>query len=798
MAHQSIGNLIRQEQEDNFIILYTENGKIRIAEMEFGALRVQAARGEEDFNDFSYAVTNTKRKSIAIASETDEELIIHNKYFDTRVSKFPLRITFFKKDGSIINADEPAFGIAWDGEEVCNYKSLNKGEIFTGMGEKTGPLNKAGRQYQHWNTDEFGYHSDTDPLYTSTPFYFAKNAKNWYGIFLDNSSKTTFNFGASNHRFSFFKAERGQLNYYFFHSDDPSEILKQYCQLTGFTAIPPKWSLGYQQCRYSYYPASELLNLAENFRDRQIPADVLYLDIHYMDAYKVFTWHPERFAQAREMLAALKKKGFKVVVIIDPGVKIEKGYSVMEEGIKEDVFVKYPDGEKYSGEAWPGKIYFPDFTKEKARKWWANYFKDLVEDGIDGFWNDMNEPAVWGKNVPDLVEFEYDGQKENHKLAHNIYGMQMARATFEGAEYALAGKRPFVLTRSAFSGIQRYAAVWTGDNVSNEDHLFLGARLITQLGLAGVPFSGNDIGGFIGESDIPLFRRWIALGAFTPFYRGHTMINSRDAEPWSFGEEAEEIARNYITLRYKLMPYIYSCFYQHSQDGSPLNKALLLDFPQDEKIFKGEFQNQYLFGPSLLVCPVGPQQSLLKVYLPKGDWYDFFTDKKYKGEEEYIIECPNDKLPVFVKEGAIIPGQNPVQNNSEKNNGELILHLYKGKSNSEFELYEDDGETYAYRNGAFALRHIQYDPKASSLLIAQQKGTYKSDFKKVKLYLHGFDIESLKLGAKSLKVKKEDFRFIEPVSNFDPFEDAADKSKIIKDLAFVNFDFVKDEIIIRI
>ncbi len=592
---KSIGNYIKHTVEQNSITFHSEHEKLRISELENGGIRVQAVRENEDFKSFSYSVSNSGMKSVKILTDNESECIIANVWFHIRVRKFPLRLSFEKYDETVICEDEPAFGIAWDGEEVCNYKILHKKEVFTGMGEKTGPLNKAGRQYIHWNTDEFGYHQDTDPLYTSTPFYFAKNGKNWYGIFLDNTSKTTFNFGASNHRFSFFKAERGQLDYYFFHSENPAEILKQYCHLTGFTPLPPKWSLGYQQCRYSYYPETEVLNMALNFRERKIPADVLYLDIHYMDAYKVFTWHPERFAKAKQMLAKLKEQGFKVVVIVDPGVKIEKGYHVMEEGLKEDIFLKYPDGDNYIGEAWPGAIYFPDFTKEKARKWWASYFQEMVNDGVAGFWNDMNEPAVWGKNVPDLVEFDYDGEKVNHKLGHNVYGMQMARATFEGARNALKGKRPFILTRSAFSGIQRFAAVWTGDNVSDENHLFLGARLITQLGLAGVPFCGNDIGGFIGEANIPLFRRWIALGAFTPFYRGHTMINSRDAEPWSFGEEAEEIARNYISLRYRMMPYIYSAFYQHSQNGLPLCRALLLDFPQDEKLFEGAYQNQYLF-----------------------------------------------------------------------------------------------------------------------------------------------------------------------------------------------------------
>jgi alpha-glucosidase len=779
------------------IVFETESEKLRLQEMAHGGIRVQAIREGEEFNDFSYAVSNANVKPINILIDEVDYFIISNTEFHVRVQKSPLRLSFETHKEEVINADESAFGISWDGDEVCNFKKINEGEIFTGMGEKTGPLNKNGKYFVHWNQDEFGYHGDTDPLYTSTPFYFAKNGDHWYGIFLDNTSKTHFNFGASNHRFSFFKCERGQLNYYFFHSKNPMDILKQYCHLTGFTPLPPKWSLGYQQCRYSYYPDTELLSLAQNFRDRKIPADVLYLDIHYMDAYKVFTWHPERFAKAKEMLAKLKEQGFKVVVIIDPGVKIEKGYNVMEEGLKKDVFLKYPDGENYIGEAWPGKIYFPDFTKEESRNWWSEYFGDMVDTGVEGFWNDMNEPAVWGKNVPDLVEFDYDGAKENHKLGHNVYGMQMARATHDGAKKSLKGRRPFVLTRSAFSGIQRYSAVWTGDNVSNDEHMFLGSRLITQLGLVGVPFNGNDIGGFIGESSIELFRRWIAVGAFSPFFRGHTMINSRDAEPWTFGEEAEEIAKNYISLRYRLMPYIYSCFHQHTVTGEPLNRALLLDFPTDNKVFDHEFQNQFLFGPSLLVCPIGSYDRLVKVYLPEGNWYDFFTDKMYTGEEVYIVECANDKVPIFVKEGAIIPMQNQVQNNVEQNDGVLRLHLYKSVKDSDFTLYEDDGETFEFQDGKYNERKFSFDSKNSLLSISASDGSYHSDYKRMKLYLHGFDLKTVKVENVDLKIEKEDFKYLDPISNFDPFADGADKSKVILDLTCVTMDLDSNGVEVR-
>lgn len=767
--------------------------------MKNGGIKVHAVKKEEEFEDFSYAVHNHETLPLNVLVDESDHLILANEDYHLRVEKNPVRLSFEKFDETIISRDEKAFGIAWDGDEVCNYKEKNEGEIFTGMGEKTCPLNKAGRQFTHWNTDEFGYHGETDPLYTSTPFYFARNGDNWYGIFLDNTAKSVFNFGASNHRFSFFKAERGQLRYYFFHHKDPAKILEQYCHLTGFTNLPPKWALGYQQCRYSYYPDKELLNVAQNFRERNIPADVIYLDIHYMEKYKVFTWDGERFPNPKSFVDKLHELGFKVVVIIDPGVKIEKGYQVMENGMSRDAYLKYPDGENYIGEAWPGEMYLPDFTKDDSRAWWSEEAKAFVEaSGIDGIWNDMNEPAVWGKNVPDLVEFEYDGLKKNHKEGHNVYGMQMARASHDGLVNAKSEQRPFILTRSAFSGIQRYAAVWTGDNVSNDEHIKLGTRLITQLGLAGVPFSGNDIGGFIGEADIPLFRRWIAVGAFSPFFRGHSMINSRDAEPWTFGEEAEEIARNYISLRYRLMPYIYSAFREHEKNGMPLARALFLHYPNDTKVFDGAFQDQFLFGEKILVCPLYSHEYYSKVYLPEGKWYDLFTDKEYEGSSEYVIECPNDKIPVFVKEGAIIPMESLKQSQSEKTDNNLELHLYYSQQDTEFLLYDDDGESRSNEEGVFNEWELRFKG-GNSLSVKAVHSNYQNSFKNLKIYFHGFKKDfKVELDNEEIDLKSTDYFMLSKISNFDPFEDNADASKLIKALKYIELPLKADELNVKL
>jgi alpha-glucosidase len=322
-----------------------------------------------------------------------------------------------------------------------------------------------------------------------------------YGIFFDNTSRSKFDFGASSdNTSSSFSAVDGEMNYYFIGGSTVAGILASYAGLTGRMNLPPLWSLGYQQCRWSYYPDTEVLNLARTFRERRVPADVIYLDIHYMDAYKIFTWHPERFSRPKAMLDTLRSMGFHVVTIVDPGIKIDTGYVAHDEGVKNDYFIKYPDGRKYIGSVWPGRCYFPDFTSEPVRKWWGASFARLIEPGVEGFWNDMNEPAVWGQNIPDLVQVNYDGEQATMRQAHNIYGMEMARSTYEGSKALLGGKRPFVLTRAGYSGVQRYSAIWTGDNVPTDEHMMLGVRLVNSMGLAGMPFSGPDVGGFSGDA----------------------------------------------------------------------------------------------------------------------------------------------------------------------------------------------------------------------------------------------------------------------------------------------------------
>jgi len=795
MLNHSLGKLTSVVETANGLHLETAQEKVAITTYADNCIHLYFDKKEVFEPRHSYAVVGTPQEVALDFTESKKNISLKTKKLTIAIDKKSCRFSFFDKKNQLLNEDD--FATSWLGSEVTCYKKLQEGERFIGLGEKTGGLDRRGQAFVNWNTDSFGFGDGSDPLYASLPFYMGIFENRFYGIFLDSSCKSKFNFGAANHRFASFSLEGGPMSYFFMTGDSIAEIIQTYSDLTGYLELPPKWSLGYQQCRYSYYPESEVRTLAQNFRDKQIPVDVLHFDIHYMDKYKVFTWDKERFPDHKKLIADLREMGMESVLIFDPGIKVEEGYEVYDTGLKKDVFVKYPDGKNYEGDVWPGKCHFPDFTAKKTRKWWGKYIAKQTKEGLKGFWCDMNEPAAWGKEIPDLIEFDMDGRKSSHKEAHNVYGLQMAKATKEAAS-AAAGKRTFVLTRAAFSGIQRYAALWTGDNVSDENNMLLGARMVANLGLAGVAFSGYDVGGFVGQPSPDLYARWIALGAFAPFYRTHTMINTGSCEPWSFGEKTEEIARNYISLRYRLMPYLYSAFYEATQTGMPVARSLVLYYPEDGNIYAPQNSNNYLFGDSLMICPVKPSQQMAKIYFPEGKWYSFFNDTQFDGGQEIFMDTPLDMLPVFVKESAIIPEQSLTQTTKELPEDILKIHVYKGRKNNSYVYYEDDGASFDYQDEKFFKRTINYQARAKKIIFDKKEGKSKSHFSKIKLYLHGFSsLNEVTINGKNKKLKTDNYEFIYPISNFDPWESAPDTSKTIFDLPYVEFRNGIGEIVVE-
>ncbi|MBO9672104.1 MAG: DUF4968 domain-containing protein [Sphingobacteriaceae bacterium] len=733
---KTVGNVTATQIGKQKVSITTATAHIEITVYSANMIRVRMDK-QKLKPDFSYAVVGTPAATKTTISQTSKQLSILTDSLQVMVFKKPFSVAFYTIDGQIINQDDQSLSTEWVNESVTTYKTLQENERFVGLGEKTGNLDRSGMGYTNWNTDAFGYSASQDPIYSTIPFYMGIHHGLNYGIFMDNTYQSDFNFGASNNRFSSFGARGGEMNYYFIYHKRMQDIITSYTTLTGRMKLPPIWSLGYQQNRYSYYPQAEVFRIAETLREKKIPADGITLDIHHMDKYKVFTWDKDYFPDPKAMTDKLKAMGLKLTVIVDPGVKTEQGYDTYDKGLKAGVFAKYPDGTNYTAKVWPGWCHFPDFTKPATRSWWGEELKKYAQDGVSGLWNDMNEIATWGQKTPDNVVFDFEGRKASHLEAHNVYALEMVRASYDGAREAF-NKRPFILTRAGYAGLQRYSAIWTGDNRSEDSHMLLGVRLLCSLGLSGVPFTGMDVGGFTGNASAPLFARWMQIGAFNPYFRNHTSLNTKSAEPWTFGEEVLEISRNYISLRYKLLPYLYAGFFEASTTGNPLMRSLAIDYTFDSNIYNEKFQNQYLFGAAFLVAPFAGSDKFGTVYFPEGTWYDLYTGKVQQGKQEKIIELSLQKLPVYVKESSIIPMQSLVQYTAQKPTDTLSVHIYNGNKVKQFVYYEDDGESYDYEKGMFYKRTITFDPLRQVIEFGDTAGSFPSKFKTIKIIMHGF------------------------------------------------------------
>ncbi|MDP5078586.1 MAG: DUF5110 domain-containing protein, partial [Nonlabens sp.] len=449
--------------------------------------------------------------------------------------------------------------------------------------------------------------------------------------------------------------------------------------------------------------------------------------------------------------------------IIDPGIKIDPEYSVYQEAMKNDYFCKRADGPYMKGKVWPGQCFFPDYTNPKVRTWWADLFKGLIADnGLAGVWNDMNEPAVMevpNKTFPDDVRHDYDGHPCSHRKAHNIYGMQMARATYEGVKKYIYPKRPFVITRSAYSGTQRYTSSWFGDNVATWEHLSIANIQAQRMALSGMSFAGSDIGGFAEQPTGELYARWIALGVFHPFCRVHSSGDHGDQEPWTFDENVTNITRKFVELRYKLLPYLYTTFWQYVEEGTPMLKSLVV---YDQEDAQTHYRNdEFIFGDKILVCPVvEPNSKGRRMYIPRGDWYNFWTRETIAGGVESWVDADIDEIPLFVKAGAIIPRYPVMQYVGEKPIEFLTLDVYYTIGKEKSIIYEDATDGYDYKKGRFSLRNLMFKGKEKEMVISQYKdGKYITDYETLRFNFIGLPFEIDFVEVDNVKMSFEELQY---------------------------------------
>lgn len=581
-----------------------------------------------------------------------------------------------------------------------------------GLGEKTGGLDKRGRTWVMWNSDDPEHMPGTDPLYQSIAVAYFVTPEKTVTLFVDSPSTVYIDAGEADS--GRFQCEVYDERFELYWAEDATlpEAVERYTALTGRMPLPPEWAIGYQQCRYSYFPARRVREVAERMRAEAIPCDVIYLDIHYMDGYRVFTWDPERFPEPRELTDDLGREGFRLVTIIDPGVKRDPTYRVYAEGLADEHFLRAADGSLYTGRVWPGESAFPDFYAPEVREWWADLHHSLLDAGVAGVWNDMNEPADFSGDelnrrdftVPDTVITRNDGVPRPIGVLHNAYATGMNESTRLAFERYRPDERGFVLTRAGYAGIQRNAAVWTGDNYSWWEHLALLVPMLANLGLSGVAFAGGDAGGFQQNADGELFARWIAAASLTPFFRSHSVLDSTDHEPWSFGEDVLSIARRYVGLRYRLLPYLYTLFEEASRHGAPVLRPLVWEFPHDPRVRNRS--DSFMLGPALLVAPVrerGVQER--SVYLPAGRWYDFHTGNAVDAPSDgavTVVEAPLATLPLYLRGGSMLPFESLRQHTGETGDGVLrLLVAPDAEGTAEGFVYADAGEGFAYRDGEF-------------------------------------------------------------------------------------------------
>jgi len=463
------------------------------------------------------------------------------------------------------------------------------------------------------------------------------------------------------------------------------------------------------------------------------------------------------------MVGDLREQGFRIIAITDLHIKKNPnhGYPPYDSGMKNDVFVKNPDGSVYVGPVWPGDSVFPDFTLTRVRDWWGTLYKDFVGMGIAGFWNDMNEPAVFRypeKTMPlDTVHRLDDGTTLDHRAVHNIFGMENVRATYEGLLKLQPNERPFVLTRAAYAGAARYAASWTGDNTATWNHLGMSTPMLLSLGLSGYPLVGDDIGGFANSPPADLLTRWYELGVFNPIYRNHAAKGTADHEPWVSGPEHEAIRRRYIEFRYQLLPYMYSETEETTRTGIPLMRPVFIDYPDATEFYHDD--RDFLFGSDFFVAPVvGEVLDAHGVALPPGDWYDYWTAERHSSKEQITLHPAIDELPLFVRSGAIVPMQPVIQHTDEKPNGSLQLRVYLPSpdtaTNCAGSLYQDDGHTFAYQKGEYT--RVSYSCQSSSgfasIASTVEQTGYRPWWNTIQLMIFGLVAEpkEVRIGDKSL------------------------------------------------
>ena len=723
---------------------------LRVTALADDILRVRAAASGALAEDASWAVPEDVRaRSVHVSFEQNAGGVeFKTAAMAVRIERSPLRITVSDLAGHVIAADVPSGALEQADSGFMLHKQLTQKEHIFGLGDKTGPLDRRGQAFTLWNTDAYRFQESTDPLYKSIPFFVSAGGPGGsYGILLDNTWRSWFDFGKQDPQTLSFGSSGGAIDYYLIYGPSVHRVVERYTDLTGKAPLVPAWGLGFQQSRYSYMSAAEVRGIADRLRSEHIPADVIWLDIDFQDRNRPFTVNPETFADLPALARDLRQQGLRLVTITDLHIAAapDQGYAPYDSGIAGDHFLKRPDRSLYVGKVWPGPSVFPDFTRRETRAWWGSLYHEFVAAGISGFWNDMNEPSIFESptlTMPldtqhRIVEPGFAPRTASHAEIHNVYGMLNSRATFEGQRQLKPDERSFVMTRASYAGGQRYATTWTGDNSSSWNHLKLSISMLLNLGMSGFAYSGADVGGFIGAPSPELMTKWIEIAAFTPIFRAHSEKGTPRKELWVDGPEHLGIRRQFIEQRYRLMPYLYALADENARTGAPLMRPLFYDFP-DALDMPCNQPTAFMLGERLLIAPSPTLESPqpYSICLPAGQWYDYWTGAPAAAQQLPITPVLN-RLPVFVRAGAILPGQALTQSTSETPQGPLTLDVYPGED-CRGTIYADDGHSMAYTRQIYLRQQVSCTQTASGIDIdfGSREGGYQPWWHQVTVRVH--------------------------------------------------------------
>ncbi len=756
----------------NGMVATSRGTTLQVVALRPDLLRVRLWRDGAVPEDASWAVLPAARTSTS-------PVVREAKGFHTeklRVSTDDaLRLTVTDMSGTVLQQDaEP---VTWRGNVFRIFKKRTYDDHFFGLGDKPGPLDRGGQAFTMWNTDSFGFQESTDPIYKSIPFFLDVKKGRTIGVFLDNTWRSSFDFGRETPDEYSFGSLNGPVDYYFLYGPEPKAVVNAYAWLTGPSPLPPLWALGFQQSRYSYYPESQVREIATRLRADKIPSDVLWLDIDYQKNNMPFTVNTEAFPHFSGMLKDLAAQHFHTVVITDLHIARQPntGYAPYDSGTAGDHFVKNPDGSVFVGKVWPGASVFPDFTQAESRQWFGTLFKDFYAMGVAGFWNDMNEPALFdtpSKTMPDNVQHRihepgFAARTASHLEMHNVYGMQNTRATRDGMLALQPNERPFVMTRASYAGGQRFSTTWTGDNSATWNHLRFVVPQLVNLGLSGFSLAGADVGGFAGSPPPDLLTKWIETAAFQPIDRDHSAKGTRMHEVWVDGPQQEAIRRRYIEERYRLLPYLYTVAEETSRNGLPFNRPLFLEFPNstaDGHPIDLDGGDEFLVGAHLLVAPNPSPEEVAPyaVNLPGGIWYDYWTGERHVkaaagaavdqeqrdavlAQKPLMVEPRLDTLPVFVRGGTILPVAPLVQSTDEVPEGPLTLRVFPPGPGEPCagQVYADDGHSFNFQKGDYARVRFSCSTDANGAVtvsIAKQEGSYKPWWTEYRVEIVGLDL----------------------------------------------------------